>query len=223
MNSSANREDDGSPQVDAPPTDAKLPTIDYQPPKHLYSFPPNSDSLYPPPGDIRKPISVSSYLPPASGPTNYPIYPGPIMPRPVSSLNTQVDNSGSTNNDMESADNGDSNMDENTNMDGGNPDRPSDDMKLIDRPPPNFMPNKNPQFPALSFSNGAPLDHPHDHDHSHDHEHDHNHDQPPDYDDHHHDDHFHEHGSFPPYDDSLKHLHGHPAFPGTSTLNHLFT
>lgn len=35
---------------------------DYRPPKDLYSFPPNVGAQYPPPGDLQKPISVSSML-----------------------------------------------------------------------------------------------------------------------------------------------------------------
>lgn len=35
---------------------------DYRPPKDLYSFPPNIGAQYPPPGDLQKPISVSSML-----------------------------------------------------------------------------------------------------------------------------------------------------------------
>lgn len=203
----ADREGEGPPQVDSRPNDDKPPSIDYKPPTHLYSFPPNTDSLYPPPGDTRKPISVSSYLPPASGATNYPIYPGPLMPT-ASSLHTQVDNSGSvdgmTDTGMDGDGDGGSSMDDGgSNMDSGDPDRPSDDMKLIDKPPPNFVPNKNPEYPFLND----------DHSHVHDHSHDHSHDHPPNFDHHHHDDHFHD---APFYDDSLKHLHGFEAFPGNS-------
>lgn len=205
----ADREGD-PPPVDSPSSNTKPVTIDYQPPKNVYSFPPNIDSLYPPPGDTRKPISVSSYLPPASGPTNYPIYPGPVMSKPVSTLNTQVDNSGSMDSGM-NTDDSSSNMDDNGSMKSENSDRPSDDMKLIDKPPSKSKPdsNKKPEFPALSFLNqDSNDDHDHNHDHIHDHDHDHH------YHHHSHDDHFHDHDTFSPYDDSLKHLHGFEAFPG---------
>lgn len=210
INFLADREDDGPPQsqVDAPASDYQ------QPPPNTYAFPPNSNSFYPPPSPQR-PISVPSYLPPASGPTNYPIYPGPLAPKEaVSSLHTQVDNSGSVDSMSGINDMNDNDMNgapapssppgkDDASMDNGNPDRPSDDTKLIDKPPANFIPNKKPDFPSLSF-----LDQD-----SHEHDHDHHHyidDHPPS-----HDHHFHDHDSFSPYDDdSLKHLHGFDAFPG---------
>lgn len=201
MNSIADREDDGPPtRVDAQPSD-------YKPPANPYAFPPNIDAPYPPPGN-QKPISHSSYLPPPSGLTNYPIYPGPV---PVSSLNTQVDNSDSLDNtnDMGDMDGGK----DDSSMDNGNPDGPSDDMKLIDKPPANFMPNKKPQFPAVPFLDSHDHD-DHGHDHSqHEHEHEEILDHPP------HDYHSYDGGPFSPYDDSLKHLHGFEAFPGNNNLN----
>lgn len=146
------------------------------------------------------------------------------MSKPASPLNTQADNSGSTDgmDDMNgpSPSSGSEEEKNTSNMDAGNPDGPSDDMKLIDRPPVNFMPSKKPEFPFLNQSPpDDSSDHSHDDIHDHSHEHDF-HDHPPhDYHDHHHD---HHHGDIiydsPPYssyDDSLKHLHGFDAFPGT--------
>lgn len=155
---------------------------------------------------------MPSYLPPPSGPTNYPIYPGPLAPKEaVSSLNTQADNSGLVDsgvnamNDMNGMNGSPGKYDDNgnANMDNGNPDGPSDDTQLIDRPPPNFMPNKKPDFPSISFLDQDSHDHNHDHHHYED-----IHDHPP------HDHHFYDHDSFSTYDDSLKHLHGFEAFPG---------
>lgn len=167
--------------------------------------------MYLPPSK-EKPISVSSYLPPPSGPTQYPIYPGPIMAKPISPLNTQADNGGSVDNNMKELNEMNENQgpeDDNGGMGDVNPDGPSDDTKLIDKPPANFMPNKKPDFPSLSFLDHDPNDHGHDyppHDHSHEHEHEHHH--------HHHDDIIYDHAPFSPYDDSIKHLHGFNAFPG---------
>lgn len=197
LESLADREGDIPPKVDAPSNNNKPSMIDYTPPKHLYSFPPNSASLYPPPGDTRKPISVSSYLPPPSGPTNYPIYPGPLMPTPHSSSNTQIENSGSVDS-MNGND--DVNGNDDSNVKSNNLDGSTDDMNPIDKPSPDFPPNRDPEYPPPSFLNH---DHQHDHDHSPDFDHHHHH--------HHHDDHIHD---APFYDDSLKHLHGFEAFPG---------
>lgn len=89
-------------------------------------------------------------------------------------------------------------------MDNGNPDRPSDDTKLIDKPPANFMSGRKPDFPAVPFFDQDS------HDHDHHHHHEHIYDHPP------HDDHI-DSIPFSPYDDSLKHLHGFNAFPGNNT------
>lgn len=159
---------------------------------------------------------MPSYLPPPSGPTNYPIYPGPLAPKEaVSSLHTQADNSGLVDsmngvndlNDLNGPPSNDDNKDD-ANMDdgNGNPDRPSDDTKFIDRPPPNFIPNKKPDFPSIPFLN---QDSSHEHDHHDHHHYEHIHDHPPS-----HEHQFYDHDSFSPYDDSLKHLHGFEAFPG---------
>lgn len=193
----ADREDDG------PPPNA--PTVNYKPPANLYAFPP-SNAVYSPPGDARKPISVSSYLPPPSGPSNYPIYPGPVpVSMPVSGLNTQADNSGSPGDMVANNGNGEINVgpsdDDDKDMD--NPDRPSDDTQLIDKPPPNFMPSKKPDFPSLSFLDDHDAHEHHEHDHDHHHHH------------HPHDEQIFDHPPFS-YDDSLKHLHGFDAFPGTA-------
>lgn len=184
----ADREDDSKLQTEAPVNNRKPSIIGegYTPPANLYAFPPNVDASYPPPGDTRKPISISSYLPPPSGPTNYPIYPGPVMPKPELALNSQADNmQEKARPDME---------DGNDNINNGSPDRPSDDMQQIfDKPPSELVPGKKPDVP-LQF-----VDHDHDHDHEHDHDHPFD-DHPP--------------FSLPYSDDSLKHLHGFDAFPG---------
>lgn len=201
MNFIADREDDapqsGKTQVDAPASDYKPPSLE-----QTYAFPPNSDAFYPPP-PAKKPISVSSYLPPPAGPANYPIFPGPITSKPVSSLHTQADNSGPIDsgvNDLNDMSEMNGNKDDNKgDMGSSNPDGPSDDTKLIDKPPVDFIPSKNPSVPSFPF-----LDHDHDHDHFHDHPHHDYH-------------HFHDHEPYSPYDDSLKHLHGFEAFPGTNT------
>lgn len=146
------------------------------------------------------------------------------MPKPASALHTQADNSGSIDSmsDMREANGASSeNGMDNSNMDDGNPDRPSDDMKLIDRPPANFIPNKKPDFPSVSFldNDANNHDHDHDHDHAHDYPHDHGHDH--DHDHHHHHHHgdiIYDHAPFSSYDDSLKHLHGFDAFPGIINL-----
>lgn len=236
----ADREDDGLPkgQVDAPASDYQ------QPPPHTYAFPPNSHSDYPPPSP-KKPISVPSYLPPPSGPTNYPIYPGPLAPKDaVSTLNTQVDNSDSVDgmNDLSDVNGTPGNDDDknDANMDNvnDNPDRPSDDTKLINRPPlgppENFLPTKKPDFPSIPFIDQDSHDHHYEHEHEHEHvhhfehehehihdhlPHEHIHDHPPH--EHIHDHPLHDHqfyDSFHPYDDSLKHLHGFEAFPGNFNL-----
>lgn len=126
----------------------------------------------------------------------------------MSTLNTQADNSSPDDPMSDLIDMGDmggmkDDGKDDGNMDNGNPDRPSDDTQLIDRPPANFMPNKKPDFPGVPF-----LDHDsHDHDH---HNHEQIFDHPP------HGDHY-DSGPFSPYDDSLKHLHGFDAFPGNYT------
>lgn len=136
------------------------------------------------------------------------------MAKPISPLNTQADNGGSVDNNMKELNEMNENQgpeDDNGGMGDVNPDGPSDDTKLIDKPPANFMPNKKPDFPSLSFLDHDPHDHGHDyppHDHSHEHEHEHEHHH------HHHDDIIYDHAPFSPYDDSLKHLHGFNAFPG---------
>lgn len=173
----------------------------YTPPKNTYAFPPNQDSLYSPPDASRKPISVSSYLPPPSGPSHYPIYAGQTNPNNILPLNTQTDNGngGGENNDgnddkMQSNDNSNSNSD---------PDRPSDDMKLIDKPPSNFMPSKRPSIPSFPFldnndsSNSDSID---DHANHHDHGH-------------YHDDHSFIDSHYPIETDSFKHLHGFDSYP----------
>lgn len=197
MKQTADREDDNEANDDGSTSDIK-PTIgDYKPPPNLYAFPPNNDALYPVPGDTRKPISVSSYLPPPSGPSNYPIYPGPVMSQPASTLHTQVDSFGSIDNpnDVKDMDDNGGSAQDNGNVDSGNPDRPPNDTNFIDRPPPNFAPNKKPDFPLPPYLDSDP--------HIHDHHHDH-----------HHDDHFYDSAPFSPYGDNLKHLHGFDAFPG---------
>lgn len=150
----------------------------------MYAFPPNIDAIYPPPGDTRKPISLPSYLPPPSGPTNYPIYPGPVIPKPNPPLNAPIDNT--QDKDENAGPNMNDGNGDSTNMDSGGPDRPSDDMQIFDKPPPEFFPGKKPEVPPFPF-----LDHDHNHEHHHD------------------------HAPFAPYDDSLKHLHGFDAFPGS--------
>lgn len=159
-------------QNDAPVNNPKPAVSEgYTPPTNLYAFPPNIDAIYPPPEDTRKPISISGYPAPSSGPINYPIYPGPIPNPPLD--------------DKPDADRDNGN--DNTNMDSGSPDRPSDDMQIFATPPSNILPEKKPALPPLPF-----LDHQHDHNHDHDH-------------------HFDDHA---PYDDSFKHLHGFDVFPG---------
>lgn len=170
------------------PKDDSKNIDDYQPPKDLYAFPPNSDANYPPPLN-KKPISVSSYLPPPAGPSGYPIYLGPTNPNLIPD-DTKIP-------DMP-PDNGPGNDDGNSNPDmnpsemyDGNPDRPSDETKLIDSPPPGFMPSKRPLY---IDSNPDP--------HSHD--------------DHYFDSHSPPHHDLPfSFDiNEFKHgLHGHDAFP----------
>lgn len=153
----ADREDDSQMQIDASANNNNRkpsPSEGYTPPTNLYAFPPNIDSVYPPPGEQRKPSPIPNYLPPLSGPTNYPIYPGPVIPKPNPSLNLQ-----------DSDENAGPNMnDGNDNADSGSPDRPSDDMQIFDKPLPEFFPGKEPEVPSLPF-----LDHDH---HNHDHDHD---------------------------------------------------
>ncbi|XP_031623884.1 stress response protein NST1 [Contarinia nasturtii] len=197
FSSNIKESDREGPQGSTSQVDASL--SNYKPPslEQTYAFPPNSGAFYPPPS-AKKPISVSSYLPPPAGPASYPIFPGPISAKPVSMLHTQVDNSGSV--DSMTTPNDMSDMNEMPNKDdvnSSNSDGPSDDTKLIDKPPADFVPNKKPSYPSFPF-----LDHhPHDHDHGHEHIHDH---PPQDY---------HDHEPYSPYDDSLKHLHGFEAFP----------
>lgn len=189
----ADREDDSQQPTDASANNRKPAAGEgYTPPTNLYAFPPNIDAAYPPPGGPQKPISVSSYLPPASGPTNYPIYAGPLAPRPEPPLSPQRDNMQQNSPpDMDGNDSGNDNG-----MNDGGPSQPSDDLKQIaDKPPSNFMPEIKPDVPSLPF-----LDHEHDQGDDHDH---HSDDHPP----------------FPPYsDDSLKHLHGFDAYPGILIL-----
>lgn len=158
----ADREDDSQPQIDAIANKRKPSASEgYTPPTNLYAFPPNIDAVYPPPGDIRKPISIPNYLPPPSGPTNYPIYPGPVIPKPYPPLNSQVDNMQDTDeNAGPNVNDGNGNGNGNTNMDNDGPDRPSDDMQIFDKPPPEFLSGKRPEVPSLPF-----LDHDHNHDH----------------------------------------------------------
>lgn len=158
----ADREDDGPPQVDAP-MNSQNPSsaVGYTPPTNLYAFPPNINAVYPPPGDTRKPISISSYLPPPSGPTNFPIYPGPIAPQPNPPLD---DNAGPDN-------------DENNGNSGG-PYRPADAMQIFEKPSLNVVPEKKPAAPPLSF-----FDQHHHHDHDHDHEHEEHFDEHAPYED----------------------------------------
>lgn len=196
----ADREDDGvstsngvsSSQQDIGPV--------YTPPKNTYAFPPNQDSLYSPPNASRKPISVSSYLPPPSGPSNYPIYAGPTNPNNISPLNTQI---GDSNGNGKNNDGDDDKMQSDVNSDSNSePDRPSDDMKLIDKPPSNFMPSKKPSKPSFPFldnndsSNSDPVD---DQAHHHDH--------------YHHDDHSFIGSNYPIEMDSFNHLHGFDSYP----------
>lgn len=142
------------------------------------------------------------------------------MAKPVSSLNTQVDNGGPVDNNMKQLNQMNENQgqgDDNGGMGDVNPDGPSDDTKLIDKPPANFMTNKKPDFPSLSFLDHDSHDYPpHDHSHEHEHEHEfeHEHEHGHEHHHHHHDDIIFDHAPFSPYDDSLKHLHGFNAFPG---------
>lgn len=206
----ADREDDGPRQVQATKSQVDAPSSDYNPPPpaHTYAFPPNSNALYPPPEGSRKPISVSSYLPPPSGPTNYPIFPGPLTPKPISSLHTQADNSDSTDsmngvNDMSEMNGSSNNDDDNNDDDNGNSSNPN--VPSSDKPPGSFVPNKRPNFPSFPFLDSDSHNHNHEHEHIHDH-------QP-------HDHEFYDHAPFPSYDDSLKHLHGFEAFPGKKLIS----
>lgn len=65
-----------------PPTFNQKPTVlapsnRYVPPKDLYSFPPNTQTVYLPPTEMHAESSVTSYLPPPSGQIEYhgPVYP----------------------------------------------------------------------------------------------------------------------------------------------------
>lgn len=114
-------------------------------------------------------------------------------------MNTDADNSNgddknnNVNDDkMQLDDDGDSNS---------NPDRPSDDMKLIDNPPSNFMPTKQPSIPSFPFldnndSSNSDSDQAHHHDH-----------------DHYHDDHSFIGSNYPIETGSFKHLHGFDSYP----------
>lgn len=93
---------------------------------------------------------------------------------------------------MNDADNNKDNYDSNM---GSDPDRPSDETKLIDSPPPGFKPSKNPNDISLD---PAYLDQD-----SHDHHHEL--DSHPQI--------FDSHSSYPFDGDSLKNLHGFDAFP----------
>lgn len=144
---------------------------------------------------------MSSYLPPPSGPSPYPIYAGPTNPNNISPLNTQTD--AGTNGDGTNSDANDDKMQSDDDNDS-NSDRPSDDMKLIDKPSSDFMPSKKPSMPSFPFldnsdsSNDDSVD-----DHAHHHNHDHNH----------HDDHSFIDSNYPIEIDSFKHLHGFDAYP----------
>lgn len=135
-------------QTDAPVNNPK-PSEGYTPPTNLYAFPPNIDAIYPPPGQLPKPISFSGYPASSSGPIKYPLYPGPLLAKPNAPLDGQAGAEMDTNND-------------NMNMDNGSPDRPSDDMQIFATPPSNDVPDKKPAGPPLPF-----LDHHHEHNHDH--------------------------------------------------------
>lgn len=197
-----------------------MPSINaYVPPKDLYSFPP-SNINYPAPApddSLRNPISVSSYLPPPAGPSQFPVYLGPTNPDIISMSN---DNKGmmqnEDSNDNDEKNNSDMNADD-MNVDNGNPDRPSDGTKLIDAPPPGFMPSKRPDtlsLPLPPYPDSPDHDHYHDHHHEHAHDHDHgpylheDHDHPP-----FHGSHSPSHHDFPFDVSDFKHVHGHDAYP----------
>lgn len=153
----ADREDSSQPQTNEAENSRKPSTSEgYTPPTNLYAFPPNIDAVYPPPGETRKPISISSYLPNPSGPTNYPIYPGPITPKPDEFVNPQLDILQSINENSGS------------DMDTASADRQPDDAQIFEKPPPGFSLAKKPDEPPLPL-----FDHNHDH-HDHDHYQDHN-------------------------------------------------
>lgn len=77
--------------ADSPTPSASKPSSNtYIPPKDLYSFPPNSDAIYP--GMAPKPVpsSGSSYLPQPSGaPDGYPSFVGPVSPDILASFDSQ--------------------------------------------------------------------------------------------------------------------------------------
>lgn len=93
----------------------------YIPPKDLYSFPPNIDSVYPPPGD----------------PFKSPVYLGPLNPDALPPSDAANDDNGDTksNGDImmnSMPDNGDGNGNANANSDGNDQ---NDDGKSNDAPP----------------------------------------------------------------------------------------
>lgn len=173
-------------------------------------------------------IFHAGYLPPPSGPTNYPGFPGPLNPSfsggsslfPAANIPFPGPSPpypvGNPSPPPPRAQNDQPDARPSSDMDDDNMDGPA-------RPPPNDSPvklkfNKDPNDfildPAYADQDdlqdqGQQLqDDPHDH-HPHDDPHDHPHH-------HHHHDHGHDHHPVifdSPYDDALRHLHGYDAVP----------
>lgn len=155
------------------------------PPKDLYSFPPNSQATYPPPGQpIPQQNPISSYLPAPAGPINgqsVDSFTGPVNPQfmPPTSVKgnaKEADNSS----EMDDLKDPKGNYDDINDMKDGQSD------VIIDMPPPpDHEHHPHDDHPEISFDHDHD-DHPdiifdHDHDH-HDH-HPHFLDHPPSHDD----------------------------------------
>ncbi|XP_037959123.1 homeobox protein 2 [Teleopsis dalmanni] len=200
----------------------------YVPPKELYSFPPNSNAKYPSPSEDPKAAipsgTISSYLPPPSGPLwNAAGYPhsasngnsnGYKYNAPASSNGNGYKYNGPVNPEYLPPIDGNDGKDQTKNEMGGDDDVGDDSIGVLPASAmdgPNNDDSKNaPPVPVdNNMTDNSENDHHHD-DHSHDH--DHNHDYHYDHDadhDHPHDhvpDHDHHHDHVPDHD----HHHDHP-------------
>ncbi len=163
------------------------PQTAYVPPKDLYSFPPNSQITYPPPGPPNQQQNpVSSYLPAPAGPIDSPAdgsFTGPVNPQFMPSTNVKGNSKAEDSiNEMDDSKDSKDNDDSMGGMKDGGGDI------IVDGPP-----SDDHHHDHHDHHHDHPdiiLDHDHhDHpdiifDHDHDHDHHHHHHPPPQYLDH---------------------------------------